>query len=185
MRPSATSTADSRGAQSAPSASVARRSSSAVTIRVATMADLDAVVELRLQLIRESTPNAIYSRVRPDATERARKLYGSQLQSDRECVFLAERGGEIVGIIRCVESAGSPLLYPERYCYIGSAYVKPAVRRRGILRRLLAAAEAWCEERGLDEMRLHSVAESDISNRTWAALGFGVAEHVRLRRLGR
>ena len=185
MRPSATSTADSRGAQSAPNASVARRSPSAITIRAATMADLDTVVELRLQLIRESTPNAIYSRVRHDAVARARKLYGSQLQSDRECVFLAERGEEIVGIIRCVESAGSPLLYPERYCYIGSAYVKPELRRRGILRRLLNEAERWCADRGLDEMRLHTVAESDVSNRTWAALGFGVAEHVRLRRLPR
>ena len=156
-----------------------------VTIRAATMNDLDAVVALRLQLIRESTPNAIYSRVRPDATERARKLYGSQLQSDRECIFLAERGDEIVGIIRCIESAGSPLLYPERYCYIGSAYVKAELRRRGILRRLLNEAERWCADRGLDEMRLHTVVESDVSNRTWAALGFEVAEHVRLRRLRR
>ena len=162
-----------------------RRSPSVVTIRAATIDDLDAVVELRLQLIRESTPNAIYSRVRHDAKERARKLYGSQLQSDRERVFLAERGDEIVGIIRCVESAGSPLLYPERYCYIGSAYVKPSMRRRGVLRRLLHEAERWCADRGLDEMRLHTVAESDVSNRTWAALGFGVAEHVRLRRLPR
>ena len=49
---------------------------------------------------------------------------------------------------------------------------------------LLNEAERWCADRGLDEMRLHTVAESDVSNRTWAALGFGVAEHVRLRRLG-
>ena len=75
----------------------------------------------------------------------------------------------------------SPLLYPDRYCYVSSVYVLPSERRRGVLRALYEAAVAWCEERGLDEMRLHNAASSDTASQAWEALGFEVVELVRRR----
>ena len=45
----------------------------------------------------------------------------------------------------------------------------------------MAAAERWCRERGLDEMRLHNVAGSEAAERAWDALGFEVVEQVRVR----
>src|SRR6476659_5206313 len=66
----------------------------------------------------------------------------------------------VVAIIRCVESIGSPLLEPARYAYVSSAYVRPDVRRRGVLRSLLTEVERWCRPRGLEQMRLHNVAGS-------------------------
>lgn len=152
-------------------------------VRQATIADLDVVVSLRLALVREHGSNPIYRRIRPDAPERARSLYTAQLNSDHEAIFLAMRSGIAVGILRIVESAGSIILDPPRYGYLSSVYVAPSARRRGILKLLMSAAEKWCEERGLDEMRLHSASDNPQSNATWDALGFGVVEHVRLRSL--
>jgi GNAT superfamily N-acetyltransferase len=57
----------------------------------------------------------------------------------------------------------------------------PRHRRHGILRALLAAAEQWCIERGLGEMRLHNAPENPLSSGTWTALGFEIVEHLRLR----
>ena len=85
----------------------------------------------------------------------------------------------MVGIIRCVESMGSPLLDPQRYGYVSSAYVRPEARRHGALRALVEAAREWCIERGLAEMRLHSVAGDPTSNAAWDALGFTIVEHMR------
>jgi GNAT superfamily N-acetyltransferase len=99
-------------------------------------------------------------------------------------MFLAERGGQVVGILRCVESSGSPLLHPSRYAYVSSVFVTPAARRVGVLRALLERAVAWSQDRGLDEMRLHSVAGDAVSEAAWDALGFEVVEYVRLKRLG-
>ena len=141
------------------------------------------MVALRLALVREHANNPVYKRIRADAPERARSLYASQLQSDREAIFLAFRAGVAVGILRVVESAGSAILDPPRYGYLSSVYVVPNARRRGILKVLMAAAEQWCEARGLDEMRLHSAADNPLSNATWESLGFGVVEHVRMRRM--
>lgn len=154
-----------------------------VTIRRATSDDLDTVVDLRLALLREYSSHPIYGRLRHDAERRARPMFAAQLDSDVEAMFLAEDNHAPVGLIRCVESVSSPLLVPDRYCYVSSAYVRPQYRRRGVLRELFLRARAWCEERGLTEMRLHNVGSRPASAAAWEALGFEVVEQVRVLRL--
>jgi GNAT superfamily N-acetyltransferase len=155
-----------------------------IIVRPASREDLATVVALRLSLLREHGKHPIYGRLRADASQRARELFAAQLESVGEIMLLAERGGQIVGILRCVESTGSPLLHPARYGYVSSVYVAPAARRAGVLRALLERAVLWCEERGLDEMRLHSVAGDAVSEAAWDALGFEVVEYVRLKKIG-
>jgi ribosomal protein S18 acetylase RimI-like enzyme len=156
-----------------------------ITIRRATANDLDAVVALRIALLREYREHPIYGRLRADAERRARPIFAAQIESDREAIFLAEDSSsrESIGMLRCVESIASPLLVPDRYCYVSSVYVKPAHRRRGILRQLFERAREWCRERGLPEMRLHNVGSRSMSAAVWDAFGFEVVEQVRLLRL--
>ncbi|MEP6617918.1 MAG: GNAT family N-acetyltransferase [bacterium] len=156
---------------------------SCIRVREATTRDLDSVVALRLALLREHPDHPIYGRLRADVTARARELYTAQLRSTLEAIFLAELDGDVVGILRCVESIGSPLLDPARYAYVSSVYVRPDARRRGVLRALLAAAERWSRVRDLDQMRLHNVSGSSDANGAWSALGFEIVEHVRVRDL--
>ena len=159
------------------------RDARAIRVRAATTKDLDVVVELRVALLREHPDHPIYGRVRKDVVARARELFGAQLRSTMECIFIAERGGEAVGVLRCVESMGSPLMEPPRYAYVSSAFVRAEFRRQGILRALLASADAWARERGLDQMRLHNVTGSEAAEGAWQALGFGEVEQVRVRTL--
>ena len=136
-----------------------------------------------MALLREHAHNTIYRRLRADADARAAKLFAAQIQSPNEVIFLAEVDGECVGILRCIHSSGSPLLDPAQYGYVSSVYVVPKARERGVLRALLGAADAWCAERGLDEMRLHNAADNPLANAAWEALGFEVVEHLRVRSL--
>ena len=152
-------------------------------VREATPRDLDAVIALRLALLREHPQHPIYGRVRDDVSDRARGLFATQLRSTMEVIFLAELDDDVVGVLRCVESIGSPLLEPARYAYVSSAYVRPDVRRRGVLRALLRAADRWSRARGLDQMRLHNVSGSESAEGAWSALGFTVVEQVRVRDL--
>lgn len=168
---------------------VAERATSAASdaavlrVRPAVPRDLSAVVALRLALLREHPNHPIYGRLRAEIDRRARDLFSAQLRSSAETILLAELEGAVVGIIRCVESTGSPLLDPARYAYVSSAYVRPESRRRGVLRALVAEAERWSRARGLDQMRLHNVAGSIAAERAWDALGFAIVEQVRLREL--
>jgi len=155
-----------------------------LVIRQAGLHDLPTVVELRLALLRENGGHAVYGHLRADARERAYDVFGSQLRAPNEAIFLAERDGAVVGILRCVDTPNSPLLHPDRYCYVSSAYVRPAERRRGVLRALLERAADWCATRGLAEMRLHNVP-GGAASAAWEAQGFEVVEEVRVKDLGR
>lgn len=154
-----------------------------ISVRRANVDDLVTVVELRLALLREYGEHPLYGNLRPDARERAFELYRTQLASPHETIFVAEIGNQIVGLMRCVDMPSSPLLFPERYCYVSSVYVRPAVRRKGVLRALLATADQWCEEQGIDEMRLHNSASATVAEQAWSALGFDLVEQVRRRPL--
>jgi len=150
----------------------------AITVRRASVADLPTVVELRLALLRENSDHPVYGQLRADARDRAYEVFGAQLRSPHEIMFLAESDGEVVGILRCVDTLNSPLLHPERYCYVSSVYVRPRRRRIGVLKTLLRSAEHWCGERDLTEMRLHNVPGGS-ARAAWSAEGFAVIEEVR------
>jgi GNAT superfamily N-acetyltransferase len=166
-----------------PSTDAATGGARGVRVRQATVRDINAVLELRLALLREHPDHPIYGRLRTDVSPRARELFSTQLRSTTESIFLAERDGVVAGVLRCVESMGSPLLDPARYAYVSSVYVRPEARRKGVLRELLAAAERWSIARGLDQMRLHNVAGSVTAEGAWSALGFEVVEQVRVRNI--
>ena len=169
------------GGRLAERATPAARTAAVPRVRSATPRDLDAVVALRIALLREHPDHPIYGRLRPEIDRRARDLFAAQLRARTETILLAELAGEVVGIIRCVESIGSPLLEPARYAYVSSAYVRPDMRRRGVLRALMTEVERWSQARGLDQMRLHNVAGSEAAERAWEALGFSIVEQVRVR----
>jgi len=152
-----------------------------ISVREAKPDDLDAVVELRLSLLREYGDHPLYGRLHPDVRRRAFELYRTQLASTSETMFVAVRDGDIVGVLRCVDAPSSPLLMPEHYCYVSSAYVKPDLRRTGVLSALVDAAERWCDARGITEMRLHNASGVRMAEDTWSALGFEVVEQVRRR----
>jgi GNAT superfamily N-acetyltransferase len=152
-----------------------------LTVRAARVGDLPIVVDLRLALIREYESHPFYETLRDDARARAFELYRTQLTAPNETIFLAEKGRHAVGILRCVETHTSPLLMPERYCYVSSVYVVPEMRERGVLRAMLDAAIRWCDERGISEMRLNNSTSSPVARDAWQALGFDVVEEVRRR----
>ena len=154
-----------------------------LVVRPATPRDLPLVVDLRLALLREHRRHPIYGRLRPDAPDRARRLFAAQLRAPDEVIYLAERDGAAVGILRCLKVGGLPLLFPATHGYLSSVYVVPAARRQGVLRAMLDAAIAWCRDRGLTEIRLHNASDNDAADAAWEALGFRIVEHLRLLRI--
>ena len=154
-----------------------------ISVRRATIADLDAVVALRLALLREYPEHPIYGRLRADAEQRARPVFEAQLDVEHEVIFLAEHERQPIGVLRCVDTIASALLMPERYCYVSSVYVRPEYRRQGVLTLLLARARDWCSRRGLTEMRLHNVGSRASAAAAWDAAGFEVVEQLRVLRL--
>jgi GNAT superfamily N-acetyltransferase len=154
-------------------------------VRRATVNDLATVVALRLALLREYAAHPVYGRLHPEVEARARPLFEQQIKAADQAIFLAEREGRVVGIVRCADAKGSPLLLPDRYCYITSVFVRPEHRRHGVLAALMEQAEDWARSRNLTEMRLHNSTLSETARSAWDQLGFEINEEVRLKHIGR
>ncbi|HKS06396.1 MAG TPA: GNAT family N-acetyltransferase [Gemmatimonadaceae bacterium] len=154
-------------------------------VRPASLVDADVIVRFRMELLKEHGRHPIYGRVREDAVQRARRSTALQLASGRQITYLAFDGRQAVGMLRCIDARGSPLLVPPRYAYIASVFVVASHRRGGVLRRLLDAAIVWSRARGLTEMRVHATVDNTLANAAWERLGFGSVELLRRRELSR
>jgi aminoglycoside 6'-N-acetyltransferase I len=62
--------------------------------------------------------------------------------------------------------------------FLEGLYVVPEARGRGIARELVAAIEAWGEERGCRELASDALLDNELSHAVHRALGFAETERV-------
>lgn len=158
-----------------PPAKVA--TSDAVEIRRAGPRDFETVIDLRRALRREERPEE------EPIDAQLRSMTRRQLDAAGQVIFLAEVADEAVGILRCALQAPTELVV--RTAMLTTAYVDPAWRRRGIMTRLVDAAEEWCASHGVHDLRLRNAHDNAAANGAWEALGFRVVQVVRQRRTER
>lgn len=150
-------------------------------IRSATEKDLETVAAMRVALLREERENPFFANPHPDAEERAQRLTHADIVAPGQAFLLALRGGVIVGMLRCRAVRRTPLVEDDRQAVVTTVYVIPSERRTGVLRALLRAADGWCREHDVPEMRLHCALTNDTARKAWESLGFEPAEVVYLR----
>ena len=120
----------------------------------------------------------------PDATleehsaELAAILSGHQESTLPQEIFVAESAaGQILGFVDVGLRSHADGCDPRQpVAYIEGWYVAPDVRRLGIGRALIAAAEAWGRAHGCVEMASDTWIELDSSQRAHEALGFTVVD---------
>lgn len=134
----------------------------AVNVREAAAGDLDELVRMRIALRREEGATRVRTAGRTVRQQTRRDL------ADPAGVFLVAQGNEdLQGMLRC-QAHG-----PEGTIAVVSAvYVVPSRRRAGVLRALMAAADAWCRTRGLADMRLRCATRNTAGQAAWTSLGF-------------
>ena len=158
-----------------------RRSHLPYVVRRATIRDIAAITALRLALLREEAHNPLFVDPHPDAARRALRLTRRQFANPAQVFFVAMRGQDAIGLLRCRVVRRTPLVATTRQAMVTTAYVVPSERRRGVLASLLDAADRWCRRRRLSGMRLQCALSNDVGRRAWEALGFKPAELLYLR----
>jgi GNAT superfamily N-acetyltransferase len=170
-----------QASQRGPAVAVRRRAANGAVVRRATPADLEAVVALRLALLREESRNPFFANPHPDAGRRARRLTKADLAAEDQVFLVAVRGEAVVGMLRCRAVRRSPLVADARQAIVTTVYVVPSQRRGGVLRALLQNADRWCRQHRLTGMRLQCALSNDVGRKAWEALGFKPAELLYLR----
>jgi ribosomal protein S18 acetylase RimI-like enzyme len=91
-------------------------------------------------------------------------------------VYVAVDGDQVVGIVTAAERVHWT---GQVDAYVGELITAAGQERRGIARRLMAAAEAWGASRGLKFLTLETGAANHTARAFYAALGYQ-EEDVRL-----
>lgn len=150
---------------------------SRVRIRAYLHADRDAVVALAPRLTEGVAawrdPDAVLSAV---AEWIAAAADGAD-EPDR-ATYVAIDGDEVVGIVSVTQRTHWT---GQADAYVGELITAAGHERRGIARRLMAAAEAWGVQRGLSFLTLETGAGNRTARAFYAALGYQ-EEDVRLTR---
>ena len=94
-------------------------------------------------------------------------------------VFVADRGnGKLGGFIETGMRSYAEACHTSPVGYIEGWYVDPDLRRQGVGRRLVRAAEDWARSQGLQEMASDTWLDNDISYCSHLALGYQESERL-------
>jgi GNAT superfamily N-acetyltransferase len=149
------------------------------------MTDLAAVTAMRVALLREEALNPFFANPHPDAEQQAERLTRAELVAPGQAFLVAVRDEVAIGMLRCRAVQRTPLVEDVRQAVVTTVYVIPSQRRTGVLRALLRAADQWCREEKLPEMRLQCALTNDTGRKAWESLGFEPAEVLYLREVPR
>jgi ribosomal protein S18 acetylase RimI-like enzyme len=100
------------------------------------------------------------------------RFLGTQLDQPDVALFVAERGGIVVGYVYAGIEPVSWKELRDECGYVHDLVVDEANRGGGVGTALLEAALAWMKERGLPRVVLASASPNETAQRLFARLGF-------------
>lgn len=139
-----------------------------VTVRVATLSDLDAVVDLWVALVADQRQYGAHLKA-AENRETARDFMGQYVAVDG--VIVAERAGEVVGFVNFRVETGAYEQDVDRGI-VDNVYVEPAHRDEGIGSALLEAAEDALADRSVDRVAVSAMAANDAARRLYESRGY-------------
>jgi ribosomal protein S18 acetylase RimI-like enzyme len=156
-----------------------------VHARLATEADLPALVPLIVRLKRLNEEFDSMLKVRPDAESQAETVLKAEIKSPKSLVIAAEGTGpdkdKVIGVVRA--AIRERLFYmPEIEGVILDIYLLPLYRRHGAGRYLVEHTIAQLKERGAGIVTVEFPAQNEIASRFYAKCGFRpiTAHHARI-----
>lgn len=146
----------------------------AVTIRRATAADLPALGPLGASLLRShyAFDPLRFMAPRGDTESGYAWFLGSQLKEEDVAIFVAERGGLVVGYIYAGLEPQSWKELREAAGFIHDIVVAPEAQRHGVAGALVDAACEWFKSVGAPRVVLWTAEKNEGAQRLFARLGF-------------
>jgi len=142
-----------------------------VSVRPATRADADAWTRMRVAL----WPEDSYEGHRREVD----RFFEGTLRMPLEVLLAVDDSGTPVGFVELSIRSYAEDCETDRVAYLEGWYVDPPMRRRGVGRALVSAAEEWAVARGCTEFGSDALLDNETSAAAHMAVGF--AETVQLR----
>jgi ribosomal protein S18 acetylase RimI-like enzyme len=134
-------------------------------VRPLSPSDVEMATELLGQLGYQMSPNEAATRI-------------ARVLSDKEhFAAVADDDGKVLGLIHAFER---PALEKPCEAVVQSLAVDSRARKTGVGRALMAAAQAWAQERGLEHVVLHTRIDRDDARAFYEQLGYERAATAHL-----
>ncbi len=139
-----------------------------ITIRRATLDDLDTLLSFEQELIEFERPL--------DATIKDGDIHYYDLEkmiaAETVEIVVAEAGDEIVGCGYASIEDSKPYLTHRRHSYLGFMYVVPEYRGKGLNRLIIDELKRWSISNGVTHMRLEVFATNPSAIKAYEKAGF-------------
>lgn len=146
-----------------------------VGFRRATPADLDAVLAVRMEEVRYGAALSGLPE-RPDITGVVKDTYAAKLAAAEPTVWLADRDGEVVGLVSVAvgEQAAwiAPMVGAAPVAYVDCAAVVPSHRGAGVAAALIAHVHQALDTMGIAATLLHYGTLNPLSGPFWHRSGY-------------
>ena len=142
------------------------------SIRIATSDDVDSLVEMWWESSRyheELEPRFQYA---PDAVKATREFMAKQIQSENGCFWIAQADEEIVGYVEAMVVERPPIHAHRKVGHLGSIYVKPEARRKGLGTKLWNIAQDWLLSKDVATIGLMVATQNPQALEFWKKLNF-------------
>jgi GNAT superfamily N-acetyltransferase len=100
------------------------------------------------------------------------RFLASQIASDENVIFVADRGGEVVGYVFAGVEPRSWKELRDVAGFVHDVIVAEDARRHGVGERLVEAAAEWLLARGVPRVMLWTAEKNDAGQRLFERLGF-------------
>ncbi|HHP7237534.1 GNAT family N-acetyltransferase [Longibacter sp.] len=138
-------------------------------VRKALKRDQDTVTGLWMDFLKEQSENDNRLRVSDDARERWENDFGAWLEDETRRIYVAERGGEVVGFATAHRTAPPPIYETNGEVYLDEIYVAPDHRRDGYGAQLVEAVVAWSDRVRAERIRLSVLEQNAAAQAFWAS----------------
>ena len=158
--------------------------SASFRVRPARLEDRAACVRLWQALQDEQAGLDPAHRLAPDAAERWANDVREWVRSPVDAVLVAEREGEVVGLVTAHPHRPAPLYADRLLVWLDDLYVAPEARGTGIGSALLDAAETFARALGAEAVEAGIRAANGPMRAMWARRGGREASVAVAKRLG-
>jgi ribosomal protein S18 acetylase RimI-like enzyme len=143
-----------------------------IKIRKATIDDIEAISELNLLIAdHHADIDSFYARGE-EVNKTFPSFLGEDLAKETSINLVAETDGKIVGWFSGSIKREAPHLSEKTLGHIGSAFILPEYRRKGIAKLMFQEIVNWFKEKGAKMVDLSVDGRNLEGLRVWEGLGF-------------
>ena len=143
-----------------------------VTLRPATQNDVDGLLELWKEFMKDPTSSDRPIPTHAENIRRWKEFISTLIDEDPRQIQVAAQDNLLVGYIICMKTDSTPLDMGYKWSYISDIYVRPTYRRQGIGRKLIQAIVEYLKSVGSGHVRLAVWRGNSGAMKLYEELGF-------------